>query len=75
VTCEPSRSNGYKWALMEFKRVTTNARRMGGIPCLRGLRIRVATIVSPVGRRMEHLEVINPLAISRRSSPSWLTAC
>jgi uncharacterized protein (DUF433 family) len=29
---------------MEFKRITTNPRQMGGVPCLRGLRIPVATI-------------------------------
>jgi uncharacterized protein (DUF433 family) len=33
---------------MEFKRITTNPRHMGGVPCLRGLRIPVATIVSLV---------------------------
>ena len=33
---------------MEFKRVTTEARQMGGVPCLRGLRIPVATVVSLV---------------------------
>lgn len=29
---------------MEFTRVTTNPRQMGGVPCLRGLRIPVATV-------------------------------
>ena len=33
---------------MEFKRVTINPRQMGGVPCLRGLRIPVATIVALV---------------------------
>ena len=33
---------------MEFKRVTTSPRQMGGVPCLRGLRIPVATIVGLV---------------------------
>lgn len=31
---------------MEFKRITTNPRQMDGVPCLRGLRIPVATIVA-----------------------------
>ena len=31
---------------MEFKRITTNPGQMGGVPCLRGLRIPVATIVA-----------------------------
>jgi len=33
---------------MEFKRVTTNPLQMGGVPCLRGLRIPVATVVALV---------------------------
>ena len=33
---------------MEFKRITTNPRQLGGVPCLRGLRIPVATIVALV---------------------------
>jgi uncharacterized protein (DUF433 family) len=33
---------------MEFKRITTNVHQMGGAPCLRGLRIPVATIVALV---------------------------
>jgi len=33
---------------MEFKRITADPRQMGGVPCLRGLRIPVATIVSLV---------------------------
>jgi uncharacterized protein (DUF433 family) len=33
---------------MEFKRITTKPRQMGGVPCLRGLRIPVATVVALV---------------------------
>jgi uncharacterized protein (DUF433 family) len=33
---------------MGFTRVTTDPRQMGGVPCLRGLRIPVATIVALV---------------------------
>ena len=33
---------------MEFTRITTNPRQMGGVPCLRGLRIPVATVVALV---------------------------
>ena len=32
----------------EFKRITTNPRQMGGVPCLRGFRIPVATVVALV---------------------------
>jgi uncharacterized protein (DUF433 family) len=37
-----------QWNRMEFKRITTNPRQMGGAPCLRGLRIPVATVVALV---------------------------
>ena len=33
---------------MEFRRVTANPRQMGGVPCVRGLRIPVATVVALV---------------------------
>lgn len=33
---------------MEYRRVTTDPRQMGGVPCLRGLRIPVATVVALV---------------------------
>ena len=33
---------------MAFKRITVNSHQMGGVPCLRGLRIPVATVVGPV---------------------------
>jgi len=33
---------------MKFSRITVNARQMGGVPCIRGLRIPVATVVSMV---------------------------
>ena len=31
---------------MEFKRITVNPRQLGGVPCVRGLRIPVATVVA-----------------------------
>lgn len=33
---------------VEFKRITIDVHQMGGVPCLRGLRIPVSTIVSLV---------------------------
>ncbi|MBI5585123.1 MAG: DUF433 domain-containing protein [Deltaproteobacteria bacterium] len=33
---------------MVFKRITVNAAQMGGMPCLRGLRIPVATVKGDV---------------------------
>jgi uncharacterized protein (DUF433 family) len=52
----------YNEAIMEFKRITTNADQMGGVPCLRGLRIPVATIVSLVaeGQTVERILILYP---------------
>lgn len=43
---------------MEFKRITVNAAQMGGIPCLRGLRIPVATVVGMVADGMREEEIL-----------------
>jgi uncharacterized protein (DUF433 family) len=43
---------------MEFKRVTTDAQQMGGVPCLRGLRIPVATVVSLVAEGQTAQQII-----------------
>jgi uncharacterized protein (DUF433 family) len=47
---------------MEFKRITTNPRQMGGVPCLRGLRIPVATVVALVaeGQTREGILALYP---------------
>jgi uncharacterized protein (DUF433 family) len=31
---------------MRFQRITVNPHQMGGVPCIRGLRIPVATVVA-----------------------------
>ncbi len=41
-----------------FKRITVDANQMGGIPCIRGLRIPVATVVGMVGEGMTKAEVL-----------------
>lgn len=33
---------------MKFTRITINPRQMGGVPCIRGLRIPVATVVGMI---------------------------
>jgi uncharacterized protein (DUF433 family) len=38
---------------MKFRRITVNAAQMGGMPCLRGLRIPVATVVGMVADGMK----------------------
>ena len=43
---------------MEFHRVTINPRQMGGVPCLRGLRIPVATIVALVAEGQATNEIV-----------------
>ena len=44
--------------VMEFKRITTNPSQMGGVPCLRGLRIPVATIVALVAEGQTTQEIL-----------------
>lgn len=43
---------------MEFKRITVNAAQMGGMPCLRGLRIPVATVVGMEADGMREDEIL-----------------
>lgn len=43
---------------MDFMRITVDPRQMGGVPCLRGLRIPVATIVEMVAQGMPTSEIL-----------------
>jgi uncharacterized protein (DUF433 family) len=43
---------------MKFARVTVSPHQMGGVPCIRGLRIPVATIVGLVADGMTEAEVL-----------------
>jgi len=43
---------------MKFTRITVNPRQMGGVPCIRGLRIPVATVVGMVADGMTTEEVL-----------------
>lgn len=43
---------------MEFKRITVSAKQMGGVPCIRGLRIPVATVVNMVADGMSDQEIL-----------------
>jgi uncharacterized protein (DUF433 family) len=43
---------------MQFARITTNPNQMGGVPCIRGLRIPVATIVGMVAEGMSKSEIL-----------------
>ena len=46
---------------MEYERITIEADKMGGVPCLRGLRIPVATVVAMVADGMTTIEIITEL--------------
>lgn len=43
---------------MELKRITIDSNRMGGTPCIRGLRIPVATIVGMIADGMTENEIL-----------------
>ena len=46
---------------MNFTRITVNPAQMGGVPCVRGLRIPVATIVGMVADGMSVDEIVAEL--------------
>ena len=43
---------------MRFTRITVNPDQMGGVPCVRGLRIPVATVVGMVADGMNNEEIL-----------------
>lgn len=43
---------------MKFERITVNSKQMGGIPCIRALRIPVATVVGMVADGMTETEIL-----------------
>ena len=43
---------------MRFTRITVDPLQMGGVPCIRGLRIPVATVVSMVSEGMTEAEIL-----------------
>ena len=44
---------------MPFTRITVNPHQMGGVPCLRGLRIPVATIVGLVAEGQSEQQILH----------------
>ena len=44
---------------MVFTRITVSAEQMGGVPCLRGLRIPVATVVGMIADGMTEAEILD----------------
>jgi uncharacterized protein (DUF433 family) len=43
---------------MRYPRIAVNPHQMGGIPCVRGLRIPVATVVGMVAEGMAEAEIL-----------------
>jgi uncharacterized protein (DUF433 family) len=43
---------------MRFTRITANPNQMGGMPCIRGLRIPVASVVAMVADGMTEAEIL-----------------
>lgn len=43
---------------MKFTRITVNPMLMGGVPCIRGLRIPVATVIEMVADGMRPTEIL-----------------
>lgn len=46
---------------MRFERITVNPGQMGGLPCIRGLRIPVATVVAMMADGMTAGEILEEL--------------
>ncbi len=46
---------------MHFTRITVNPAQMGGVPCVRGLRIPVATVVGMIADGMSVAEIVAEL--------------
>ena len=44
---------------MKFARITVDPAQMGGVPCIRGLRIPVATVVGMVADGMSTAEILD----------------
>lgn len=44
---------------MDFPRVTVDPAQMAGVPCIRGLRIPVATVVSMIAEGMTEKEILD----------------
>ena len=43
---------------MKYKRITINPNQMGGVPCIRGLRIPVATVVGMIADGMTEEQIL-----------------
>jgi len=46
---------------MQFTRITTNPQKMGGVPCIRSLRIPVTTVIDMFADGMRDQEILQAL--------------
>jgi hypothetical protein len=51
---------------MAFERITINPKQMGGLPCIRGLRIPVTTVIGLLAAGQTHEEIWRTSPISRK---------
>lgn len=42
-----------------FERITVDPQQMGGVPCIRGLRIPVATIIGMIGEGIPESDILS----------------
>ncbi len=49
---------GYPMQATSFERITVNPNQMGGVPCIRGLRIPVATVLRMLAGGMSEQEIL-----------------
>ncbi|MBI4409616.1 MAG: DUF433 domain-containing protein [Gemmatimonadetes bacterium] len=43
---------------MQFQRITVNPKQLGGVPCIRGLRIPVSVVVGMIADGMTEQEIL-----------------
>ena len=55
---EPDPESGQETKVRAFPRITVNPAQMGGVPCIRGLRIPVATVVGMTAEGMTEQEIL-----------------
>lgn len=58
AACPRVRSVAVSISSVTFERITTNPDVMGGVPCIRGLRFPVATVVAMVADGMTTTEIL-----------------
>ncbi len=56
--CRRTLSGSDRGETLRFERITINPKQMGGLPCIRGLRIPVTTIVSLLAAGETHQQIL-----------------